>query len=247
MTYRLVIKSNQLNGERVSLNVDQLHYLRRVLRLRDRDCFVAMDGAGKAWQAQLVQDGAVLLSELDESSELPIPVVLIAAMSKGNSFERIVHAAVELGVSEIIPVLSQRTLLNPSANRLQRWRKIATEAAEQSERMILPKVIEPMPIAKAITLPFFHGANRYFCVARSPEPHLLSYLQRGPSNAIVIATGPEGGWTDSEVEEAITAEFKVVSLGDRILRAVTAPVTALSVINASVTQDQEHRCKRINH
>ena len=233
MTYRLVIKSNQLNGDRISLNADQIHYLRRVLRLRNSDCFVAMDGAGKAWQAQLIRDEAILLSQLDDSTELPVPVVLIAAMPKGNGFEGIVHAAVELGVREIIPVSSQRTLLNPSANRLQRWRKIATEAAEQSERMILPTVAEPMPVTKAITLSVFHRADRYFCVARSQEPHLMSYLQAGRLNSIVIATGPEGGWTDSEVEAAIATDYKVVSLGDRILRAVTAPVTALSLINAS--------------
>ena len=100
LTYRIVINSNQLTCDQVVLNKSQNHYLRRVLRLREGDRFVAMDGLGKAWEAQLIRDGAVLLSQLDESTELPITVVLIAAMPKGNGFEEIVHGAVELGVSE---------------------------------------------------------------------------------------------------------------------------------------------------
>ena len=238
MTYRLVIESNQLKGDRFFLNADQTHYLRRVLRLREGDCFVAMNGLGKAWEAQLIRDGAILLSQLNESTELPVPVVLVAAMPKGNGFDAIIHAAVELGVSEIIPVSSQRTLLKPSTNRLKRWRKIATEAAEQSERLILPNIKEPISVSEALVMPAFNGTDRYFCVARSQTRHLLDCLLENPLNSIVVVTGPEGGWTDAEIEAAIAAEFQVVSLGDRILRAVTAPITALSVISASLTQKQ---------
>ena len=75
-------------------------------------------------------------------------------------------------------------------------------------------------------------------MARSQEAHLLSSLQARPLNSIVVVTGPEGGWTDSEIEAAIAEGFQVVSLGDRILRAVTAPITALSLISASIIQKQ---------
>ncbi len=129
-----------------------------------------------------------------------------------------------------MPVLSDRTLLHPSPQKLERWRRIATEAAEQSERAFVPTILEPVTFSSAL---INNGANHsYICEARGDYPHLNKAIKSDTSE-IIIATGPEGGWTAREIESAIAAGFQPVSLGRRILRAVTAPVVALSLISAA--------------
>jgi 16S rRNA (uracil1498-N3)-methyltransferase len=236
MTYRLAIDPTQKEGSQLWLTLQQQHYLRRVLRLQEGDSFVAMDGCGQSWIAQLSEAGAILRSPLSESRELPVPVTLIAALPKGGGFDEIVRSCTELGVTEIIPALSQRTLLKPSRHKLERWRKIAAEAAEQSERQIIPKIAEPTLLAAAIAQLSDSQQDCYICVARGEATHLLAYLQVRPPQSTVIATGPEGGWTEEEVGQAIAAGFQSASLGSRILRAVTAPLAAVSLVAGAIEQ-----------
>ena len=236
MTYRLAIAAHQQEGQQLSLTVQQQHYLQRVLRLREGDHFVALDGCGQSWIAQLCGTGAILLSTLSEARELSVPVTLIAALPKGGGFEEIVRGCTELGVKAIIPAISQRTLLKPGPHKWERWCKIAAEAAEQSERQIIPHIAQPMPWTEAIAAPDNAKSDCYICVTRHRATHLLSYLQSHPPQPTVIATGPEGGWTEEEVEQAIAAGFQPASLGCRILRAVTAPLAALSLVAAASEQ-----------
>jgi 16S rRNA (uracil1498-N3)-methyltransferase len=129
--------------------------------------------------------------------------------------------------------VSDRTLLNPSPQKLERWRRIAKEAAEQSERSVVPAILEPVPFSSVISS--ISATHRYICEARGTYPHLKEAInQVCITSEIVIAIGPEGGWTENELENAITAGFQGVSLGRRILRAVTAPIVALSVIAAEL-------------
>ena len=236
--YRLVIKSISNIDQSVSLNPEQQHYLKRVLRLKNGDHFVAMDGEGKSYLAQLKEDSAQILESLKESTELPIPITLIVALPKGNGFEEIVRCCTELGVTTLIPTISQRTLLKPSPHKLQRWCKIATEAAEQSERQIIPTILEPIPLNQALKNVDKIPNDRYICVSRKQVHHLLTYLSDPPQNPIVIATGCEGGWTQEEIEKAIAVGFQPVTLGRRILRAVTAPIVALSLAVSAVERNQ---------
>jgi 16S rRNA (uracil1498-N3)-methyltransferase len=165
----------------------------------------------------------------------------MAAMPKGSGFDEVVYQATELGVACIMPLKSDRTLLNPSPQKVERWRRLTQEAGEQSERQIVPTILDPVDFAASLQLSETF-AQRYICVARGDAPHLLSCLlekkfqpeasqSTNPQPpAIVIVTGPEGGWSAKEVEQAIAAGFQPVSLGRRILRAVTAPIVALSLI-----------------
>ena len=135
-------------------------------------------------------------------------------------------------------MISDRTLLRPSPQKLERWRRIACEATEQSERLTLPQIQAPAPFTQALQQPTAKVAQ-YLCMARRQVPHLLTHLLEEPQNEVnppswAIAIGPEGGWTDAEVEWAIAAGYQPVSLGRGILRAVTAPIVALSLINAAV-------------
>ncbi|RCJ28290.1 16S rRNA (uracil(1498)-N(3))-methyltransferase [Nostoc sp. ATCC 43529] len=264
---RIAIAPSQLQQQQILLTKEQQHYLGRVLRLREGDRFIAMDGKGKSWLAQLAGDQAQVLESISVETELPVSITLIVALPKGNGFDEIVRCCTELGVTCIAPVLSDRTLLHPSPQKLERWRRIAAEAAEQSERSFVPTILEPVTFSTGLSSVISHlslvNSQQYICVARGDFPHLKDCLhhkgqitndkgqitndkaqsqsggflrselcKRG-QETIVIATGPEGGWTKQEVENAIAVGFQPVSLGRRILRAVTAPVVALSLITAA--------------
>jgi 16S rRNA (uracil1498-N3)-methyltransferase len=230
LVYRLVIKPEQIQEQKIQLTSPQQHYLRRVLRLKEGDRFVAMDGVGKSWWAKIESTSACLVESLDISNELPITVTLVTALPKGNAYDEVVRCCTELGVSIFQPVISDRTLLKPSPHKLERWRKIATEAAEQAERQIVPTILEPVPFPEMLAREMDAESDRYICVARGGGYHLSQYLQHSVRNNILIATGPEGGWTKEEVEKAIAVGYQPVSLGDRILRAVTAPIVAVSLV-----------------
>lgn len=227
---RIAIAPSQLQQGQIFLTKEQQHYLGRVLRLHEGDRFIAMDGKGKWWLSQLAGEQAQVLEALLVETELPVSITLMVALPKGNGFDEVVRCCTELGVACIAPVLSDRTLLHPSPQKLERWRRIAAEAAEQSERSFVPTIFEPVAFNTAVTAN--QTSHRYICEARGEYPHLSKVLS-SISEEIVIATGPEGGWTTEEIENAIAVGFQPVSLGRRILRAVTAPVVALSLITAT--------------
>jgi 16S rRNA (uracil1498-N3)-methyltransferase len=231
---RIAIAPSQLQQGQILLTKVQQHYLTRVLRLREGDRFIAMDGRGKWWLTQLLGEQGQVLEPLVVETELPVSITLMVALPKGNGFDEVVRCCTELGVTTIAPVLSDRTLLQPSPQKLERWRRIAAEAAEQSERAFLPTILEPMAFSSSLS---FENSHKYICEARGNFPHLKNCLphqeQMTNDEGLIIATGPEGGWTQQEIESAIAAGFQAVSLGRRILRAVTAPVVALSLITAA--------------
>jgi len=259
---RITITPAQRSGDQVTLNAAQCHYLQRVLRLGAGDHLIIADGQGQTWEALLGTEAteAQLLQAIDEASELKTPLILVAAIPKGNGFDEVVRQVTELGVTAIVPVLSARTVLEPSAKRVDRWRRIATEAFEQCERQRIPLICEPQAwgtflracddadeamrlypeLAQGLDLA---QTDRAIAVARSSlvtdgqdgGATLLSWLtvcQRRSeydSAGRLIAIGPEGGWTSAEVNQAIMANFRPVSLGDRVLRAVTASVVAVAI------------------
>ena len=275
MVQRITISPQQYQAadESITLQPDQLHYLLRVLRLKLGDRFIAQDGQGRQWLAAIGDrpDRAQVIESLKLNRSWIPSIRLIAALPKGNSFDQVVRQTTELGVTHIHPVISDRTLLKPSANKLERWRRIAQEASEQSERAVVPEIYEPIDFQHCIKHspwelptvdpkdPAYMQTLHCICFARckliqrkvdaeagmttasTDSPYLLSYLLRhqGENSAsknlpsVVLAIGPEGGWTDEEIAVAILNGYKTVSLGSVILRSVTAPIAALSLITAS--------------
>jgi 16S rRNA (uracil1498-N3)-methyltransferase len=240
---RIVITPDQRLQDQLTLTPDQRHYLIRVLRLGTGDRFIAIDGQGHWWLAELLQQRqARILEAIVAHTELPVAVTLLVAMPKGNGMDEIVRQTIELGVSCVVPIVSERTLLQPSAQKQERWQRIAQEAAEQAERQTVPEVLHPQAWAEAMQTWNVATALCYLCDARGDRPHLLPLLQAALTPAIaaddrpplVIATGAEGGWTAREVDMAEAAGFQPVSLGKRILRAVTAPVAAMALVSAAI-------------
>jgi 16S rRNA (uracil1498-N3)-methyltransferase len=230
---RITIDPAQINIDNLALTDEQQHYLTRVIRLKSGDSFQSIDGTGKVYLCQLATGTAEIIETTIADRQADRSIVLICALPKGNNFDDIVRACTELGVTSIIPALSDRTLLQPSPQKLQRWRKIAQEAAEQSERNLIPTIAEPQPLQPIFgQLP--NPSQKYLCEGRGEYPHLLNCLQSTQLNdtPIVVAIGPEGGWTDLEIQLAIENDFQLVSLGRHILRTITAPIVALSIVAA---------------
>ncbi|MEM6598534.1 MAG: 16S rRNA (uracil(1498)-N(3))-methyltransferase [Cyanobacteria bacterium P01_C01_bin.69] len=240
MVQRITIRASQKKGDIVELTANQSHYLRRVLRLGVGDRFIAQNGLGAQWFATLSEDPTVAhVVEVVAAAQQVLPTAplrLIAALPKGNSFDQVVRQATELGVSHIYPVISDRTLLKPKGNRLERWRRISQEASEQSERITVPEIFSPMPVNMCLQQANWEGL-RYLCAARQNSPHLLAKLQDDLTSEnlldVTLMVGPEGGWTADEITVAIQQEYKTVTLGSVILRSVTASITALSLVAAA--------------
>lgn len=235
MLQRLVVDRAQIQPPKVQLHPEQHHYLLRVLRLRGGDRVIVMDGRGQSWLTELDETlTPQIIGTIERQTELPIGITLVMALPKGNGFDDIVRQATELGVSQIQPVMSDRTLLKPSPQKRDRWYRIMQEAAEQSERQWVPTLLEAIPFPAYLSqLPTQPALTGYLCTPRHQAPHLLTRLQTAPpSRPIHLAVGPEGGWTDAEIEQAIATGYQLASLGDRILRAVTAPLVAIALVAA---------------
>lgn len=259
MVQRITIAAEQCSGLTLTLTADQAHYLIDVLRLQAGDRFIAQDGKGTQWIAALKATSKHSPSKSSPSKSSPskpppqadiletiqhaitaAPLRLIAAPTKGNSFDQVIRQATELGVTHIHPVVTERTVLKPSSNRRSRWQRIAAEASEQSERVTIPQIFAPISFLEYLAQ--FPSAEdpteiRYICSARTNNAHLLAAIQAQISSehlpGITLAIGPEGGWTSREISDAIRNGYEEVSLGPVILRAVTASITALSLVTAA--------------
>lgn len=230
--HRITITPEQRQHNTLRLTADQWHYLNRVVRLGVGSQFGVMDGEGQ-WLAVITAAATAQIVSVLPGMELGVmPVRLVTALPK-QGFDQVVRQATELGASEIVPVISDRTLLRPSPQKLQRWRRIAQESAEQCERVMPTQVVDPRPLAD------YWGAiasqpqgPQFFCVARRSVPTLLAQLpHHDQAPAWTVMTGPEGGWSEAEIETAIAVGAELVSLGSGILRAVTAPLAALALCN----------------
>lgn len=239
MPQRIVIDPTQKQNQLVTFTKPQQHYLYRVLRLQAGDQVIVLDGQGGNWLVAITESGEVageILEPWEVDNELPIDLTLMVALPK-NGFDEVVYQATELGVRRVIPVISDRTLLRPSPNKIQRWRSIAQEATEQSERRIVPQILDPLTFQASLDLTA-NLKHKYICTPRQNAPYFSNLLPKAdflPKLAeLAILTGCEGGFTDQEVENAIASSFQPVSLGKRILRAVTAPLVALALITSKL-------------
>jgi 16S rRNA (uracil1498-N3)-methyltransferase len=223
---RITIDPQQLQGNQLALTAPQLHYLQRVMRLQTGAKFQAIDGAGTLYLVELSAEyGRILEQSIPTGIELPVAVSLIVAVPK-IGLDDVVRACTELGVSEIYPVTSDRTIVQPSEQKRRRWIEIAKEATEQSERLIVPTIHSVQ--SWKIVMTQITG-QRKICAARGDSQHLMSCLDRQES--ISIAIGPEGGWTDRELQQSIELGWQPVSLGQRVLRTITAPLAAMSIVS----------------
>lgn len=219
------------------------HYLTRVLRLRTGDAVVLLDGRGRVGAARVARVEAERLELGWESTATQTAagpnVVLLCGLLKGDKQDFVIQKATELGVQELVTVACQRSVPQLEKERAEkrqlRWLRIAQGAAQQCRRPDVPQLRGPLPLAVALAEPVPADPPALsLLLYEGPAPPLHAALS-GPGCAPPLATvrlliGPEGGFTDAEVAAATAAGFVPASLGPRILRAETAVVAALAVL-----------------
>lgn len=221
------------NGQAEITGENALH-LTRVLRVEAGQKFEITDNE-RAWLASvetarkdLVRFQAI--EEIPAGPELP-RVTLCLALIKFERFEWAVEKATELGVTRIVPVeanRSERGLFEGAQKRVERWRRIAREASEQSRRLREPELALPLRLAEALR---DDATWRVWLDEQPGAPPLLRAFSPKTTDSATLLVGPEGGWTDAERSQLANAGWMAASLGPSILRAETASCAALAVLS----------------
>ena len=233
---RFFVPPEVFGGREVTLPPELARRLAKVLRLKRGDRLVLADGAGRDYEVRLTavsprSAAAEIVAERPSPPEPSLELVLYQSLIRPQRFELVLEKGTELGVSRFVPLLSGRAQVRTEAGsqRMQRWRRIVTEAAEQSGRGRVPAVDPPLPFEEAL-----RAAPGLCLIPWEGERSqgLRSYL-RGParpSAAVSLFIGPEGGFAAGEVEAARAAGCVPVSLGPRILRSETAGIVAAALV-----------------
>ncbi|MBI3391606.1 MAG: 16S rRNA (uracil(1498)-N(3))-methyltransferase [Nitrospirae bacterium] len=237
MTPRLFVFPERIRDGEAVLDSGQSHYITNVLRGRPGDTVLVFDGSGREWEGTLQLREKSLLVRLAEARrpdvESPVSITLAAAIPRGEKMEWIVQKAAELGVTRIVPVLSSRSEARLPAERqsrrLKRWEAVAQEAAEQSGRVRVPEIVPPMSVEELIRSGEF-AVSRLWLDPRGEEAWRDLGAARG--STFLLAVGPEGGWTDSELALARGSGFRIVRAGPRTLRVETAAVVFLALLQS---------------
>ncbi len=229
--------ADEVSGNRATLLGLHAEHLARVLRARVGQEFDISTGAD-------VRRGRIItitpervdfeLAELIPAGTL-LPLTLVLSIFKFDRMEWAIEKCTELGISRLIPAIARRTeahLAAATPKRLERWRRIAHEAAQQSRRVQPPEISEPMKIKDVVGLPI---ATRIVLSETEDQTTIKQALQSRPRD-IVLALGPEGGWTESELELFHNAGWVSASLGNTILRVETAAIASSSIVLSELTQ-----------
>jgi 16S rRNA (uracil1498-N3)-methyltransferase len=236
------IASSCIRDGIVTITDPLLNHLRKSLRVEVGEALHVGDEQGRRYHIRLI---AVTRREiyghvLDERTA-PVrrhpSVILGQAILKGDRMDWLVQKSTELGVLAIAPLVSDRVVARPRSERVtvqqERWCRIALEAAQQAERWDLPAIHAP----EAVDTWFTRSREdaRFMLVERAGAQSLTSVaLPEGPKAAITLCIGPEGGWTEEEKKAALDGGFTPVVLGERILRAETAAIAALTIVQSRI-------------
>lgn len=237
---RLYVDQPLASGADCALGQRALDHAVKVLRLRAGDPLCLFNGQGGEFAAVLARGaGGVLLAQVGEFTpdrrESPLSVCLVQGISRGERMDYTLQKAVELGVTDIVPVVTERTVLRlageRAARRLDHWRGVVLAACEQSGRTRVPAVAEPCPLSDYLVN---HSVDRGTGVGLLLDWTASDALTdlgalAGPVSVLI---GPEGGLAAAERQAAQAAGYRPVRMGPRILRTETAAVVALAVLQA---------------
>ena len=224
--------ADEVSGDRAALVGEHADHLVRVLRARVGEDFDIATGQGvRRGRITLVKDDRVEfdLSEIISAARVA-EVTLVLAVYKFDRMEWAIEKCTELGVTRIVPVIARRTdshLAAASAKRVERWRRIARQAAEQSRRSAPPEIAEPTKLSEALNL----SVGLRIFLSESEQHTLLRDVlkQETGGSGIILAIGPEGGWTGDEIQAFQRAGWISASLGNTVLRAETAAIAATAI------------------
>lgn len=233
---RLFLREANWQNDTVFLDRDVKKRLIRVMRMRPGDR-LEVASAQHRWECELqeiVPDGVILkkISDLPSRVQNTLRLILGQAIPKGDRFEWLIQKATELGVTEIHPLITERTIVRPenSARKVQRWNEIAAAAAEQSESD-QPSLVLP-PVTLNIFLKNVPDGLRLLLHEREGSTPLRELLPGGNyyNGSIIFLVGPEGGWAKQESEVIEQTGFQKVHIGSRILRSETAGLVLAAIL-----------------
>jgi 16S rRNA (uracil1498-N3)-methyltransferase len=216
-----------------------LRHLRQSLRLQTGEQLTVTDDRGTRYRAEIseITSGALIGRILDT---IPAPpktarsIVLAQSLLKGEKMDWVIQKATELGVDRIVPILAAHSVVRPRTDRIEhqlsRWQRIAHEAAQQSERWSVPIIDEPATVSQLLSASK-KASSKILLAERSDGASLTSLPLHGNGDMWLLI-GPEGGWDEVELREMRQEGFLAVTLGPRILRAETAAIAALSVLQS---------------
>ena len=237
--YHFFVSEEQINGENAYIEGSDVNHIVNVLRMKPGEELLISVKGDWDYLCKIVdiETDRVNLKVLEsmEQRELPVNITLLQGIPKSDKLEMIIQKAVELGVSEIIPVKTKRVVVKIDEKKVDtkvnRWNAIAESAAKQSKRSIIPKVYEPMSIDNALEIVKDFGVKLIpyeNADGIDKTRRILDNMDKTKNVAVFI--GPEGGFEESEVERIKNSGFEVITLGKRILRTETAGLALLSNI-----------------
>ena len=227
--------ADEFSGNHAALVGAHAEHLSRVLRARVGQEFdIAAGDEVRRGRINRIEPDRVEfeLGELVPVSSSP-HLTLALSIFKFDRMEWAIEKCTELGVERIVPLIAGRTeshLAAAAARRVERWQRIARQAAEQSRRSAIPEVSQPIRLKDALAWP----ASTRILLSESEVDVTLKAALRSTDAGVILAIGPEGGWTDSELIQFRDAGWLSASLGDTILRAETAAIAAVAVVLAEL-------------
>ncbi|MCD0279015.1 16S rRNA (uracil(1498)-N(3))-methyltransferase [Xanthomonas melonis] len=224
--------------QEVSLPEESANHLLRVLRLREGDACILFNGDGNDYYARISvagkREARALVERVEPlDNESPLRITLIQGIARGEKMDLILQKATELGVAAIVPVNAERTEVKLDAARLEKrvahWRSVVVSACEQSGRARVPELAAPLGLREASQA----CDARALRLTLDPQgEHRLGTLTAGSDQAVVVAIGPEGGWSPRDRAILAEAGFSGLQLGPRILRTETAGLAAIAALQS---------------
>ncbi len=234
-------------GTSITITGGDVNHIRNVLRLKIGEQILISDGRGRDYYCRISDiDSEQVVADIedvcDNFAELPVEVTLFQGYPKSDKMDLIVQKMVELGVHRIVPVFTARTVVKldakKAAKKTERYNLIAEAAAKQSGRGLVPEVLSPVTFAQAIKMASELDMN----IIPYEEAEGLEYSRRVISDiqgkkSLGIFIGPEGGFSRDEVEQAMAAGAKSITLGHRILRTETAGLAVMAIVMFEIDRD----------
>ncbi len=242
--YRFYVEPSQRSGNTIEITGEDVNHIKNVLRMKNGEQFVLCDGAGTDWLCELAGTRernlvARILAEQASETELPVRLVLFQGLPKKDKMELIIQKAVELGVAELVPVVTKRTIVKTEAGKEEkkrsRWQAIAESAAKQSGRGVIPRIAPVCTWKEALAQMTDLEYNVILYEnARGMQPTAEFVKAAAEKKSIGIFVGPEGGFTEEEVAAVQEQGAECLSLGRRILRTETAGFAMLSMLMLAI-------------
>ncbi len=239
-----IIDKPLTTGQTIRLTTDDSHHAFKVLRLQIGDFVEISDGKGKCFEAEVTDASKVsvevlIIEQINEKTEPPIDITLMQGLLKGRKMDLVVHQAVELGVTRIIPLVTRRSVpvlkdKDNGGGKAGRWQKIAQAAAAQCRRGIIPLVEAPLLLEE---LDLKYGLKDELILAfweEGKDKGIPFAKMKHKNSGISVIVGPEGGFDAIEIEFLKQKGVLVAGLGPRVLRAETAAVVALALVQAGL-------------